>query len=219
VDGNVFRVLARIFGVSAPIDSTEGKKYFTELANRLLDKKQPGTYNQAIMDFGAVVCKPVSPLCSDCVFNKTCYAFLNNKINELPVKEKKITIKKRWFYYFIMENKSEAAIVQRTAKDIWQQLFEFPLIETEGEQENKKVIAMAEKAGWLKKGEYEIVAISPLYKQQLSHQLIVGRFITVKLKKKPTPEWQWVKKSELPNYAFPKFINQYAENAGQQSLF
>lgn len=221
VDGNVFRVLARIFGISIPIDSTAGKKYFTQLADELLDKKQPGLYNQAIMDFGAVICKPAAPVCSSCVFNKTCFAFLNNKINELPVKEKKITIRRRWFYYFIMENKEQAAIVQRTGKDIWQQLFEFPMIETDGEEDTKKIIAMAEKAGWLKKGEYDIAGISPLYKQQLSHQLIIGRFITIKLKRKPASvkDWQWVNERELVNYAFPKFINQYAGSSKEQSLF
>jgi A/G-specific adenine glycosylase len=219
VDGNVFRVLARIFGVRTAIDSTEGKKYFTQLADQLLDKKQAGIYNQAIMDFGAVVCKPVGPACSECTFNKTCFAFLNDQVNELPVKEKKITIRKRWFYYFVMENKSESAIVQRTAKDIWQHLFEFPLIEANGEEDNKKIIAMAEKAGWLKKGQYDIVSISPLYKQQLSHQLIIGRFINIRLKTKSSQNWQWVRKSELPNYAFPKFINQYSEKGREQSLF
>jgi A/G-specific adenine glycosylase len=219
VDGNVFRVLARVFGVFTATDSTAGKKYFTQLADELLDKNQPGVYNQAIMDFGAVICKPAVPLCNQCPFNRTCYAYLNNKINELPVKEKKISIRKRWFYYFIIETKDHAAIVQRTAKDIWQQLYEYPLIETEGEEEAKKMIAKAEKAGWIRKGEYELVSVSPLYKQQLSHQLIVGRFINIKLKRKSsTPkEWQWVKENELAGYAFPGFINQYSGR--EQSLF
>ena len=82
------------------------------------------------MDFGAVICKPV-PLFVQCVFNKTCFAFLNNKINELPVKEKKISIKKRWFYYLVIEHENKMAIRQRTGKDIWQQLYEFPMIETD----------------------------------------------------------------------------------------
>ena len=94
VDGNVFRVLARVFGINKPIDSAEGKTFFNELATELLDKKQPGLYNQAIMDFGAVVCKPALPLCTKCIIKKNCFAFLNNKVNELPVKEKKIFIRK-----------------------------------------------------------------------------------------------------------------------------
>ena len=141
VDGNVFRVLARIFGKSIPVDSTEGKKYFAALANELLDKKQPGIYNQAIMDFGAVICKPVSPLCTKCVFKKQCSAFLNNKIDKLPVKGKKITIRKRWFYYLLLEYKNKMLIHQRTVKDIWQLLYEFPLIEENKELSQTKNFA------------------------------------------------------------------------------
>jgi A/G-specific adenine glycosylase len=222
VDGNVFRVLARIFGIDKPIDSTEGKKFFSLLAEELLDKKQPGLYNQAIMDFGAVVCKPATPLCSTCVFKKHCIAFLQNKINTLPVKEKKILIRKRWFYYLVLEYKNEIAIRQRTEKDIWQDLYEFPLIEADGEIDKKKILQVAEKKKWLIKKNYELLTISPLFKQQLSHQLIVGQFIKIKLKKKSNPyrEWVWVSKNKAGKYAFPQFINQYLrEKADQQSLF
>src|SRR5688572_13533166 len=85
VDGNVFRVLSRIFGIKKPTDSTEGKKLFSQLAFELLDKKQPGIYNQALMDFGAVICKPY-PLCSICVFKDQCFAFKNDLVNQLPIK-------------------------------------------------------------------------------------------------------------------------------------
>jgi A/G-specific adenine glycosylase len=220
VDGNVFRVLARIFGINTPVDSTNGKKIFTELANELLDKKQPGSYNQAIMDFGAIICKPV-PLCNQCVFNKRCYAFINNKINELPVKEKKISIKKRWFYYFVIRHNDETAIRQRTGKDIWQQLYEFPMIECDKEQPVKGFMQEAEKKGWLQKGKYNIVSVSPVYKQQLSHQLIAGRFITISVERKPTLEtdWIWLPKNKLNKHAFPRFINQYRESGEVLTLF
>lgn len=226
VDGNVFRVLARIYGIDTPIDSTVGKKYFTQLATELLDTQQPGIYNQAIMDFGAVVCKPVAPLCAACVFNTTCFAFLNDKVNELPVKEKKTSIRKRWFYYLVIKYKGKTIIRQRTAKDIWQQLYEFPVIETEQELEIKKVVTQAEQAGWLSKGMYETVAVSPVFKQQLSHQLIAGRFIVLKLQPQSLVQndpvatgWQWVKEKDLAHYAFPGIINQYLERAREQSLF
>lgn len=222
VDGNVFRVLARIFGIKNPIDSTEGKKLFTALANELLDKKEPGLYNQAIMDFGAVVCKPAAPLCSTCVFKKHCAAFFENIIHELPVKEKKITIRKRWFYYLVLEYKNEIAIRQRTEKDIWQDLFEFPLIEPVGERDRKKILQEAEKKKWLTKKDYELLTVSPLFKQQLSHQLIAGQFIKIKLNSKynSAKEWIWVSKNKAVKYAFPQFINQYLrEKTGQQSLF
>jgi A/G-specific adenine glycosylase len=210
VDGNVFRVLARIFGIYTPIDTAEGKNKFTELANKLLDKKQPGLYNQAIMDFGAVICKP-APLCEQCVFKKSCFAFLHNEIIELPVKEKKISIKKRWFYYLVIEYKNEIAIQQRTGKDIWQQLYEFPMIEMNTEQDVKSILLQAEKNGLLQSKKYDVLSISPLYKQQLSHQLIAGQFIAIKLKRKSVAknEWLWLVKSKLSKYAFPKFINEF----------
>lgn len=211
VDGNVFRVLARVFGIATPIDTTEGKKYFTALAEELLDKKLPGLYNQAIMDFGATVCKPASPLCSDCVFKKHCVAFNKDMIATLPVKEKKIIKKQRWFYYLVMEYKNEVAIVQRTAKDIWKDLYEFPLIEANKELSEKNIIKQLNLKELLMPTNYTVISISPLFKQQLSHQLIRGKFITIKLKRKIklNSDWQWVTKGELKNFAFPQFINQY----------
>ncbi len=222
VDGNVFRVLARVFGIYTATDTTEGKKLFSVLADELLDKKQPGLYNQAIMDFGAVICKPVAPLCSNCVFKKSCVAFLINKLNELPVKEKKITIRKRWFYYLILEYKNEIAIEQRTAKGIWQDLFQFPLIEANAESSVINILQQATKKNWLVKKDYEVASVSPLFKQQLSHQLIAGQFIRIQLKRqaKDNNGWVWVTKSKMAKYAFPQFINQYLkEKRVQQSLF
>jgi A/G-specific adenine glycosylase len=210
VDGNVFRVLARIFGIAKPTDSTEGKKYFTTLAEELLDKENPGLYNQAIMDFGAVICKPVSPLCPSCVFKKHCFAFTHDKVQELPVKEKKTRIRKRWFYYLVLEYKNEVALRQRTGKDIWQQLFEFPLIEAGEETVVSAILQQAEQT-ILNKNRYELVMQSRLFRQQLSHQTIAGHFIRLKLKNKPLDgnDWVWVKKDTLDRYAFPQFINQY----------
>ena len=222
VDGNVFRVLARVFGIDTPVDSTAGKKIFTALADELLDKKTPGLYNQVIMDFGAVQCKPAAPLCTKCVFKKKCFAFLNNKVNELPVKEKKITIRKRWFYYLVLEYKNEIAIRRRIEKDIWQGLYEFPLIETEKETDKKNILQNIEKKKWLLKNNFEIVSVSSLFKQQLSHQLIAGQFLTLRLKQKPVQknDWIWVTKAKAGKYAFPRFINQYfREQSIVQTLF
>ncbi len=210
VDGNVFRVLARVFGISTPTDSPEGKKIFTTLAGELLDKKQPGIYNQAIMDFGAVVCKPLAPLCSNCVFNKTCFAFLNDQVASLPVKEKRTRIRKRWFYYFVLEYGNEIAIRQRQAKDIWQQLYEFPLLEMEQASGIKTILQQAQKKKWLIKKD-EPVLVSPLFKQQLSHQLINGKFILVRVQQRPRVknDWIWVTRKKIDKHAFPQFIRQY----------
>ncbi len=222
VDGNVFRVLARIFGIKEPIDSSEGKKIFSRLANELLYKKHPGVYNQSIMDFGAVVCKPAAPLCANCPFQRSCFAFLNNKIAFLPVKEKKISIRHRWFYYLILEHRNTIAICKRTGKDIWQQLYEFPLIEVSTEQDQKRILQIAIKNKMLKKDSYELLSISPLYKQKLSHQLITGQFFKIKLEQKPEAmkDWKWINYSRFGHYAFPVFINQYLkQKEGRQSLF
>jgi A/G-specific adenine glycosylase len=210
VDGNVFRVLARIFGINIPTDTTEGKKIFTELANKLLDKHQPGLHNQAIMDFGATVCKPL-PLCDECVFKKNCFAYLNNKTDQFPVKEKKITIKKRWFYYLVMQHDDKIAIRQRTGKDIWQQLYEFPMVETGKEQTAESILSAAEKDALLKRKGYKFISISPVYKQQLSHQLIMAQFIQVRFSGQTdlNGRGHWVTKIQMNKYPFPKLINQF----------
>ena len=210
VDGNVFRVLARIFGMEEPIDSTKGKKAFNALAGKLLDKKNPALYNQAIMDFGAVVCKPV-PICEQCPFKQKCEAFLNDKIFSLPVKGKKVLIKKRWFNYVLLEYKEKFAVRQRHAKDIWHNLFEFLLVESGKEFGEKEIVKEAKKKKWIGANSYEIEYVSPVCKQQLSHQLIKGRFTKLKLHRKPElpPDILWIRKKELKKYAFPMFINQH----------
>ena len=214
VDGNVLRVLSRIFGINTAIDSTEGKHFFTALANQLLDKKQPGLHNQAIMDFGAMVCKPAAPFCTTCIFKNNCIAFLKNKANELPIKKKNINVKKRWFYYLIIEFKNKIAFCQRTEKDIWHHLYEFPMIEITKGIEQKSILQQAEKNGWLKKKNYEIISVSPLFKQHLTHQLILGQFIRIKLHNKPDfkNNWLWMTKNKISKYPFSGLINQYLKS-------
>lgn len=215
VDGNVFRVLSRIFGIKKPIDSTEGKKLFSQLAFELLDKKQPGIYNQALMDFGAVVCKPQNPHCKTCVFKDHCFAFKNDLVNKLPIKEKKIKITTRWFNYLMIEYQGKIYIHKRTGSDIWKNLHEFVLIETSSKSSVKKILAKAEKDGFLKNDLYKILSVSPLYSQQLSHQKIMGRFIKITLKKECTlPGFKAVPLNQFSRYAFPRFINAYFENEG-----
>lgn len=219
VDGNVYRVLSRVFGFNEAVDTAPGKKVFNELANELLDKKEPGLYNQAIMDFGATVCKPGAPLCKDCVFNKNCFAFLNNRIDDFPFKQNKTAISKRWFYYLVIKNKNQSKtwqfpIRKRTSKDIWQDLYEFPLVETKKELNTSFVLKRAEKHTGLQRKHYTLLTISPVFKQQLSHQLISGQFIIIQLKRKQFPknDWLWVTKSKLVKYPFPGYINQFLRN-------
>ncbi|WP_334056102.1 A/G-specific adenine glycosylase [Polaribacter sp. P097] len=130
VDGNVYRVLSRYFGINTPINSSKGIKEFKELAQSLIDKSQPGTFNQAIMDFGAIQCKPKKPLCMFCPFSESCVALQKNLIEVLPVKEKKVKVKKRYFNYLVVKTKDDKTILtERKGKGIWQGLYQFPLVE------------------------------------------------------------------------------------------
>jgi A/G-specific adenine glycosylase len=220
VDGNVFRVLARIFGIDLAIDSTEGKKKFTELANTLLDPEQPGVYNQAIMDFGATVCKPVAPLCQSCPFKKTCIAFKENKISQLPIKHKKIVLKQRWFYFLLPSYRGQLPVKIRADKDIWQGLATFPMLETEKETLLKALLKLAEKNKLIPANAYVVESISSLYRQTLSHQIIAGQFIRIRLRKKPLldKEWNWLDAAALQSQAFPQLINQYLQATATQTI-
>jgi A/G-specific adenine glycosylase len=215
VDGNVFRVLSRVFGIKKPIDSTEGKKFFSQLAFELLDKRKPGIYNQALMDFGAVICKPQNPGCNNCVLRSHCFAFKNDLVNKLPVKEKKIKITTRWFNYLVIESRGKIYIHKRTANDIWKNLHEFVLIETRSNASVNMILAKAEKENILKKDSYKLLSVSPLSFQQLTHQKIHGRFIKITLKEEfVLPGFKPVSSKQLSGHAFPGFINSYFGREG-----
>jgi len=212
VDGNVMRVLARYFGISTAIDSSAGKEYFSSLANRLLAKNEPALYNQAIMDFGATVCKPQLPLCSQCVLKKECTAYQENAIEKYPVKENKLVKKERWFYYVVVSYRNAYVVKKRTGKDIWQNLHEFILIEENKQVDIKKILsgnAFKKIAG----ENHELVSISKKYKQQLTHQTIQGYFIHIRSGKKIVAEgYELMGKSEMSQLAFPKFITTWFED-------
>ncbi len=211
VDGNVFRVLSRFFEIKKPIDSTEGKNFFTRLAFELLDKKQPGFYNQALMDFGAMVCRPQNPVCTECILKDHCLAFKNKTVKELPVKEKQIRITTRWLNYLVIQHHSKIYIGKRTAKDIWKNLYEFILIETKKEASVNTILGMAEK-GILKKIDYDLISISSAHFQQLSHQKINGKFIKIAIKKPLTlTNFKAVSSKQLSSHAFPRLITEYFE--------
>ena len=211
VDGNVLRVIARFFGIDQPVDTTEGKKFFGSLAQSCLDKKNPGEYNQAIMDFGATICKP-APLCNACPLKKDCVAYKSGRVAGLPVKSNRLQKKERWFSYFIFIAHGKKFIRQRKEKDIWQHLYEFYLVETGGDPQwtSKKI------KSWLKKhlnidsaASVRILAARP---QTLTHRIIHGYFIEVELLSVPLAlgsETNWVANNAVDGKAFPRFIRQY----------
>jgi A/G-specific adenine glycosylase len=215
VDGNVQRVLARYFGISTPIDSASGKKFYYELAGSLLEKKQPGIYNQAIMDFGSLICKPKNPVCDKCVQHKDCVAFRQNWIKLLPVKEKRLPKKKRWFYYFVIQTKDKKFYIrQRIEKDIWQNLYEFVLWETEQPVSLQDIPGSEFLREFFGRQVFEIMGISEIYKQQLTHQTVQGRFIRIQINKPLSNRKQYlltdIEKIKL--HPFPKFITGYLLN-------
>lgn len=221
VDGNVQRVIARYFGITTPVDTTAGKKLYQELAQALLDKAQPGLYNQAIMDFGAVICKPQNPLCTECIQQEECEAFKHNLVKQLPVKEKTLQKKERWLYYFLIQVKDKIYIRKRTGKDIWENLHEFVLFEPDSAlQENFEQLPFLKEL--LGRQSFKVTSISKLFRQQLTHQTIHGQFITVQVNKPIDTLKHYIlaERAALSEYAFPRFINMYLEDtSGQAQLF
>jgi A/G-specific adenine glycosylase len=217
VDGNVFRVFARFYGIATPIDTKEGIAIFNKIAFENLSNTQAGIYNQALMDFGATVCKPMAAQCPSCVMQKKCMAFTQNQVNLLPVKLKSIQKKNRFFDFFIFRYEDQCLIQKRGEGDIWSNLYQFYLIE------NERAAAIDKK--YIQKFILEPLAISTkniisqqtaaVYKQTLTHQQIEARFIITQLDKKPAlfAKALWVKKEGFKKYSFPKIVNDFLKIA------
>lgn len=189
VDGNVYRVLARHYGIDTPINTTQGKRLFTELAQSLLPVDQPASFNQAMMDFGAIQCTPTSPKCVLCPLQESCEAFRSGRVGELPVKEKKLTIQTRRFTYMYIRCQGKTAIRKRAAGDIWQGLWEPVLAEGCG---------MLAGAKLLRKD----------VKHVLTHRILLADFYLLETEAFPAlPEgYIWIDETELDKYAVPRLI-------------
>ncbi len=195
VDGNVYRVLSRYYGIETPIDSTEGKKEFQALAQSLLPINEPADYNEAIMDFGATQCTPNSPHCSACPLCETCVAFREQRINELPVKSKKVKQRERHFTYLYIEYEGKIAIHQRGAGDIWQGLWEFP---------QEEYLTSSEDSAW----RTEAQLLQKGVKHILTHQILLADIYLWQPTRRPQlpSEFIWIEKQDLENYALPRLI-------------
>ena len=195
VDGNVYRVLSRYYGIETPIDSTEGKKEFQTLAQSLLPINEPADYNEAIMDFGATQCTPNSPHCSACPLCETCVAFREQRINELPVKSKKVKQRERHFTYIYIEYEGKIAIHQRGAGDIWQGLWEFP---------QEEYLTSSEDSAW----KTEAQLLQKGVKHILTHQILLADIYLWQPTRRPQlpSEFIWIEKQDLENYALPRLI-------------
>ncbi len=210
VDGNVYRVLSRLFAIETPIDSNKAKKEFSELATNLLDKSKPGIHNQAIMEFGALQCVPVQPDCNACPFQKTCKAYKLDLVDKLPIKASKTKVRERFFNYFLIQYQSKIYIQKRTEKDIWQNLYELPLIESNKLFEPEEIGTN----DFLTNIEnIEISSTTSTFKHILSHQRIFARFFSVTVSDKNNYLNQLIEINcnEIDNYAVSRLTSLFLE--------
>ncbi|WP_142786550.1 A/G-specific adenine glycosylase [Changchengzhania lutea] len=211
VDGNVYRVLSRYFGIDTPINSSIGAKEFKQLAQALIDKNNPAEFNQAIMEFGATHCRPKNPYCHSCPFNNGCIAFNKNRIDELPVKIKSAKAKKKYFHFMVFTSDDAKTILEkREGKGIWQNLFQFPLVEVEKQLKDEVVLEHLKAHNLLSDTHFEISKYNdkPIV-HKLSHQHLYTTFwivSTTHIKSAGIPI------SKIRDYAVPILIGNFIDD-------
>jgi A/G-specific adenine glycosylase len=203
VDGNVYRVLSRVFDIDLAIDSTAGKNHFFQLAQELIDTENPAEFNQAIMEFGALQCTPKKPNCWNCPLSENCLAHAHQTIAERPVKSKKSKVRNRFFHFLFFEHNGFTWIEQRTEKDIWQNLYQFPLIEQDENNEDFDIKTHT---------HLSPIHVSKPITHILSHQKIHAVFYHFD----GTPaamhdNWQMIKRENLQDFPLPRLIDRYLE--------
>jgi A/G-specific adenine glycosylase len=203
LDGNVYRLLSRFFGIETPIDSSKGKKEFTELLEHLISTDKPDIFNQSIMEFGAIQCTPKSPNCSVCHWQEKCVANNTNKVHFLPIKSKKIKQRIRYFNYIVYKKDKNYFIQKRTKKDIWENMYEFPLLETKAEITDLP----------MKQIENGYINSIKKFTHLLSHQKIFVTFWVIHLEKYVNSnQYVVVNKNTINDYPFPKIVENYIKN-------
>ncbi len=206
VDGNVYRVLARYFGIDEPINSTKGKKTFQQMADELLNQEQPGLHNQAMMEFGAMLCKPKNPACGTCPVRTGCFAFIHNTTTTLPVKLNKLKIRERYLNYFLIVDGDTLLMNKRDEKDIWANMYDLPMIETPSLISETDLINLPQLNDHFGK-RIKTLDISPVYKHILTHQRLYVRFITIQPEQvNLSPNWFFTDIENLQKLAMPKII-------------
>ncbi len=217
LDGNVARVVSRLFAITEPVNENSGKKLLTPLLEKLIDKTDPGKFNQAVMEFGALWCVPNNPQCEKCVLSSFCMAYSQKIVERLPVKTKKVKQRKRYFNYFVIRSAGNdhrcICLRKRTEKDIWQGLYDFPVIETTAPAGEDEVLAMAARKRFFNPDTAVIAEISGLYRHQLTHQLIFARFFSVEAKGDLPDDnahhYYCVAPDELNEYPLPRLIEKF----------
>lgn len=213
VDGNVFRVFSRFYGIHTPIDTKLGLEQFNKIANENLASKKAGIYNQALMDFGATVCKPMAPLCAECIMRPSCNAYQLNKVGQLPIKEKVIHRKNRYFDFFCFKMGNKVLLQKREMGDIWASLFQFYLVENDKliKADNQFYDQILSSQLMIDKQLVSLQGPQKVYTQMLTHQQLTVRFHIVELKEIPKvfEKGNWTMIKSLQKLAFPKTINSF----------
>ena len=213
VDGNVYRVLSRIFAIDDPINSSKGKKVFAELAQLLLDDINAGLHNQAIMEFGALQCVPASPDCTVCPANDLCLAYNQDKVNLYPKKEGKQKTRNRYFHYLDIRDGDCMFLHKRTLKDIWQNLYELPLVETEEQKTIDELQKNDNFRNLLSQGELLQIKYEKQIKHILSHQIIYATFYRIDMGNVSlNADYQKIKIEDVNNYPVSRLVHKYLED-------
>ena len=211
VDGNVFRLLSRFYGIKTPINITKGKKQFSDLAQKLLNRENPDTHNQAIMEFGSQICKPKKPNCINCPLNNKCIAYINSSINALPVKNNKIKLKTHYFEYFYFKMNGYTLIKKKTEKGIWQNMYEFPLIICKKFMKNENILNHQQFKLLIDNIDFDIESIS-VFKHVLSHKKINTRFWEINcFNELPKYNFKKIKIDEIDEIPIPRIIEKFIE--------
>jgi len=212
VDGNVMRVISRVFAIEEPVDTTKGKRAISELAQKLIDKLQPAVYNQAIMDFGATVCTPSNPACPTCPMKKHCLAFKQKLVSDFPVVAKRMVLKERHLHYFVMEHNGQLLMKQRLENDIWKGLYDFPMLETNGNATFSGLVKRKVVQEWVGGQAFKREHVEK-QKHALSHQKLFIHFhrsqVSNKTFKHLSKHFKPIATASLKEIAFPKPIDNY----------
>ncbi|MGL5958779.1 MAG: A/G-specific adenine glycosylase [Phocaeicola sp.] len=212
VDGNVYRVLSRWLGIDTPIDSTQGKKEFEQIAQELLDKENPSIHNQAIMEFGALQCTPASPDCLLCPLADSCVAFAEKRVGELPIKKNKTKVTNRYLHYVYVHTEVDTFLRKREGNDIWRNLYEPYLIETPTSLTMEELYTTAEFSQLLGSGSKPLVKqIAKQVKHQLSHRTIYADFYEIHFSEilHPLVGYEQIKIAELHKFATSRLVNHF----------
>lgn len=214
LDGNVHRLLARYFGISDPPGSARGKKEFMEVALSIMPENNPGFHNQALMEFGALQCLPKSPDCSVCPLSSGCYAYTHHRVDALPARKEKTRQRIRYFYYYFIESGAHTWLEKRTGNDIWKNLYQFPLLETETPLQDQEILTLI--PDFLRNCRFSLTSVSAPQKHILSHQIIFAWLIRVDVNADCRPDNRFVRtaKNELTSRAVPRLMEKMIKKTG-----